>query len=228
MKFCSSCGKENNDQAIFCSGCGQKFPDGSFAPSTIQQHQPSIVGQTNQPMGTVFTTERGPGAHQHVLTDVFLKDVNGKVLLVARKQSLLHENFNIVDVQEQVVGYITSKQHLTHVSLNVENDTHNVQQIIQVKSMHQRGRPPDCWVEDPCGNKQYSIEYTGGMFKIFDFSCVDMNGSKIFDASINNQGGGIMSDMSALSHRSYSINLINSNFSPTMLLSIIVAVLGPG
>ena len=225
MKFCTSCGKENDDQAIFCSGCGQKFPVDSIAPTTIQQQQlqqPSMVEQTDQLTGTVFTTERGPGAHQHMLTDVFLKDASGKALFAARKQSLLHENFNIVDAQEQVVGYISSKQHLTHVSLNVENDTHNVQQIIQVKT--RRGHFPDCWVEDPSGNKLMSIGYAGGMF---NFSCVDMNGSKIFDASANNQGGGIISGMNALNRRSYFINLFDQSLPLPTLLSIIVAVDNP-
>ncbi len=226
MKFCTSCGKQNDDQAAFCTGCGQRFSSDSSSPSAQQQEQPWTSGQSTQPTNLMFTTEREPGAHQHMLTDVSLKDASGKVLLVARKQSLLHENYNLVNAQEQVVGYISSKRHLTNISLNVENDTHSVQQIIKVSTEHRRGIPPNCWVEDTSGNKQLSIVYTNSFLGFFAAKVPD--GSKLFEASLNSEAGGIRAELDALSHRAYSINLFDTGFSAIMLLSILVALYSAG
>jgi hypothetical protein len=209
MKFCTHCGIENDDdRAIFCTACGVKFSDtSSFQP------------QINQAI--VLTSEIGPGAHKHTPTDFYLKDAAGEVKIIARKPSLLHESYNLVDKQELEVGYITRKEHLGHKSLIVESKEHVATQVVQVSNIRQKGIPPKCWVEDPNGNKELTIEYTQSFF---GFSGIGINSSKIFDASVNDSAGGIMSELNAMAHRSYTINLFDPNFSEGTLLAILIAV----
>ncbi len=121
VKYCIQCGKPNDDQAVFCTACGQRFPDQS-SPAVPQTVVPAVT-QTS----SLYTAEMGTGAHKHMLTDVYLRDPSGKVLLVARRQSILHQDYTIVDGNENVMGFIESKGHLTHTSLNLQDANHNVQ-----------------------------------------------------------------------------------------------------
>ena len=216
MKFCVNCGKENGDQAEYCAACGSRFPsDPSF--SAQQAH----TDDSNQTQPGLFTVERGPGAHEHILSDFYLKDSGGRLVLAAKKQSLLHASFNIVNSQEEIMGFITPKQHLSHKSLNVESETHEIQQTVQVSTIRGKGQPPKCWVEDSSGSKQFSIVYENSFFA---FSGVRVDGSRIFDAAIKNDSGGIRSALTALFERTYSINLLDPTFSKVTLLTIFIAV----
>ncbi len=208
MKFCVHCGKENDDQAIFCTACGEKFVDSSSFHPQIQNP------------GISLTSEIGPGAHKHTLTDFYLKDSSGQVRLVARKPSLLHGNYDLVDKDGLAVGYITPKEHLGHKSLIVETSTHVAEHVVQASNIRQSGIPPKCWVEDPNGNKELTIEYTESFL---GFSGISTNGTKIFDASANSSGG-IVSELNAVANRSYSISLFDPGFSDGTLLAILLAV----
>ena len=138
-----SCGKQNVDQAAFCIGCGQKFP-GESTPA----QQVGDAAAASPPQPTSFTIEKLPGAHKHTDTDSYLKDPSGKVLLVARRESLLHENYTLVDGAEAVKGFIEHKEHLTHSELRVEGTDHNAQGSVLVSSIRSKGVPPNSWIED--------------------------------------------------------------------------------
>jgi hypothetical protein len=229
VKYCISCGKQSDDQAAFCAACGQKFPDES-SPSPVQQGAATAttaVAAAAQP-GTLLTAERGSGAHKHMLTDVFLKDASGKVLLVARKPSLLHEDYTIVDGNESVCGFMKSKSHLTHSGLGVEDASHNLQAAVQhsnFESSSQVGplrkqNPPNCWIEDAAGNRLASIVFTNW---VLGFSGVKPDGSEIFEASLAG-GTGMRQELSAMESRTYSVNLLDPGFPlPTLLAILVVA-----
>lgn len=226
VKYCTKCGKQNDDEAVFCAACGQKFQDES-APSTVQQSASVAVGA--QP-STLLTVERGPGAHGHMLTDVYLKDASGKVLLVARKPSLLHRDYVIVDGNEAVVGFLKPSTHLTHSGMSLEDSNHNLQAVIQqsnIESSTQVGlirqrNPPKCWIEDAKGNKVGSIVFTNW---VFGFSCVKQDGSRAFDASLTG-GAGLRQELSAMERRTYAVALFDPGFPLTTLVAINVVVGG--
>jgi len=132
VKYCTHCGKANDDQAVYCIGCGQKFADQSATPFG-QQAAPSPVAQAPAP--SILTAELGPGAHEHVLTDIYLRDPAANLLLVARKKSLLHAEYTLVDGSENVVGFIEQKTHLTHRTVSFEDAGHNVQVSVQVSNV---------------------------------------------------------------------------------------------
>jgi hypothetical protein len=176
----------------------------------------------------LLTVEKGSGAHKHMLTDVFLKGASGKVLLVARKPSLLHEDYTVVDGNESVCGFIKSKSHLTHSGLVVEDASHNLQAAVQhsnFESSSQVGpfrkeNPPNCWIEDAAGNRLGSIVFTNW---VLGFSGVEPDGSKIFDAALTG-GTGMVQELSSMENRSYTVNLLDPGFPLLTLLAILMVV----
>jgi len=214
LKYCTRCGVQNEDQAVFCTACGQRFPD-QAAP--VGQHAGAAAAAQPFPL---FTAEMGPGAHEHMFTDVFLKDTSGKVLLVAKRQSLLHRNYTIVDGGGAVAGFIEAKSHLTHTSLNIEGPSHDALGAVQESSIERKGSPADCWLEDASGNRQASIVFTNG---VFSFSVVRADGSRVFDATLS-AGAGVRQTLGALERRSYAIVLLEPSFPLPTLVTIIAAV----
>ena len=212
VKYCIHCGKQNDDQAAFCAVCGQRFPD--QAASQVQQ-----TG-TSAPAPSLLTAEMGTGTHEHMLTDVYLKDPAGRVLLAARKQSLLHADYTIVDGNESAVGFIEQKTHLTHKTMAIEDANRNTKGSVQVSNVSENGAPPKCWFEDASGNRLGTIVFVEGLAA---FSGIKLDGSPIFEASLS-AGLGVREAMTNWGHRAYAINLIDPAFSLPMLLTIITAL----
>jgi hypothetical protein len=96
------CGKQNVDQAAFCMECGAAFPG---ADQGVQTGSPTEGAPAQQPFAT-FTAEMCPGEHEHISTDVSLRDDKGVVVYLAKRLSLLHEDFEIVDSQGETKGRI--------------------------------------------------------------------------------------------------------------------------
>ena len=213
VKYCPACGKESDDLAVFCTGCGQKFPDQSGA--SLQPISSPIAQVASN-----FTAERGTGAHAHVDTDIFLKDSSGKLVLAARKQSLVHNNYDIVDGSGASAGFIEAKTHLTHRSLCLLDENHKMLWSVSVTSIHSRGVLPNCWLEDADGNRKGSVTFTNGLLG-FSF---ESNGNTALEASIETGGTGIVQELSSLGHRRYAINLVDAAFQPTLLLTVLVAI----
>jgi hypothetical protein len=224
VKYCMKCGKQNEDQALFCLACGQKF-QGESAPSPVLQG--AAAGGATAP-GTLLTVERGSGAHAHVLSDVYLKDASGKVLLVARKPSLLHGDYTIVDGNGVVVGFLKPSTHLTHSGMRLEDPNHNLQVEIQhsnIQSSVQVGpfvqrSPPKCWVEDSKGNTVGSIVFTGWLLS---FSGVRQDGSRVFDASLAG-GAALGVELAAMMYRPYTVTLLDNSFPLPTLVAIFVVI----
>jgi len=212
-KYCTHCGQENADEAAFCIACGQSF--GSQVQPAVQ-----TTTQTPSPTGSRYTTEMGPGAHQHMLTDVYLKDSAGNVLLVARKQSLLHAEYTIVDGSEKTTGFIKEQTHLTHRTFSLEDVNHTLRLSVQSSNVSQNRRPPSTWLEDTSGVKIGTIEFTEGLGA---FTVVRTDGSPIFEASMLG-GSGLRQDLTAVDKRAYSVNLVDQGFSAPMLLAVITAL----
>lgn len=214
VKYCTGCGAENDGQAIFCISCGQKFPE---QPSP-QIAQPGAPAGAQSP--SVFTAEIGPGAHQHMLTDVYLRDASGNLTLVAKRQSMLHMDYDLADGNGTVVGFIEPKTHMTHRSLILKDASHNTQAIVQLSSLQQRGALPNCWIEDAGGGKEVSILFTNGLL---GFSGVKADGSSIFEGSFN-AGAGLGQTLGALNRGSNSIKLLDPAYPLPLPVTTIVAL----
>jgi len=217
-KYCMQCGKENGDDAVFCIGCGQRFPEVSPPQAPSPPQSGWAPPQPQQPL--LYTAETGPGVHQHMFTDVFLKDSAGSVILVARKPSLIHQNYNIVDANGNAVGFIESKTHLTHRSMVVEDVNHTPQGVVQLSNVSENRLPPSCWLEDANGSRTASLMYTGGRMA---FVAVKPDGSNAFDATMA-FGQSVTQELAALQHRAYTISLIDREFPLPMLVALIATV----
>lgn len=209
MKYCTRCGAQSDDSAIFCGSCGERFPD----------QQP--LGTHVQPQPRLFVAEQGTGAHKHIATDVYLKDAQGNVSLVARRQSMLHLNYTIVDSTESPMGYIQHKSHLSHVTFSVEDSIHTPLGSVNISSIRSRGALPGCWIDDPSGNKQATLTFTN---YIFAFNATKLDGSTIFDASFSGQGQGLRQQLSQVEHKVHGVRLYDPDFPLPVLLAVFVAV----
>ncbi len=213
-KYCMYCGQMNDDGALFCTACGKSFPaqQASAAPAPVQAASP--------PYSTTYTAEMGPGAHKHMPTDVYLRDPQGKQLLVARRQSLLHRNYTIVDGSEATTGFIEEKTHLTHRTFTVQDASHNALAAVNVSNVEQNRAPPNCWMEDASGSRVANLAYTMGRMS---FAAVKEDGSTYFEASMQT-GGGIRAVLENAAKRAYAVQVYDPSVSPSMVLATIAAL----
>jgi hypothetical protein len=208
------CGTENEDGATFCVGCGQRFPDRVAASST------QAVAGPAQAQPALYAAEMSSGAHAHLLTDVSLRDSTNRVVMIARKPSLLHPDYNLADGNEGVAGFIGTQTHLGHKTHSVEDANHVALGAVQVSNFSQNRAPPSCWLEDNAGNRLATIAYAEGLMA---FSAVKTDGSVLFEASMS-PGTGVRQALSELGHRAYAISLFEPGFPLPMLLATIVAM----
>jgi hypothetical protein len=165
-----------------------------------------------------FVAEMVPGNHQHILTDIALSDTNGNRLLLAKKPSMLHLHFEIVDPQGAKEGEVNHKQHLTHQSFEVSDLMGSLLGRVNVGA-HRRGTPPNVWVEDSNGNKVAEFGYGIG-FGAFEW--VRPDGSRAFTAKTGD--GSSLWERVQHFRRKYEVDLYDANFSPVMIVGALVAV----
>lgn len=210
------CGKPNEDVATYCTSCGEKFAD-------TNQSKPAAT----QPAVIRLQAEVKAGVHQHMLTDLYLTEASGGLVLVARRPSMLHDNYEIVDGGGAPAGFLTPKRHLTHSGLGLEDTSHNLQAVVyhsNIRSTMQTGgimraSPPNCWIEDANGNKTASLVFTNWTAAFF---AAGPSGARIFDGSLT-IGAGLRQAISAMEHKTYSIDLYEKGFSlPTLLVAMVV------
>ena len=222
MKNCIACGAQNDDQSAFCTSCGHQFVD--VASPAAQGPDEAVVQTAIQ-----FTAERGPGARAHIISDTYLKDAVGKVVLVARKQGMMHENYAIRDGNETTTGYIETKRHLTSTTVQEEDAGHAVKSSTQISvqrrttsigPFQRSSMNAKCSIEDPSGVQVGSVSFQNGFM---NFSLTKTDGSTIFEASLVS-GSGMMDSLSALTHLNLAIALYDKDFPLTTLLTVIVAI----
>lgn len=209
VKYCVYCGQAADDQALYCTSCGKAFP----APSA-----PAAAPTQNQ--SAVYTSQVEGGAHKHILTDVYLRDSTGKTVLVAKRDSMLHQNYTMVDGSETTAGYIEEKTHLTHRSFTVQDANHVPIGSVNISNLQSGRGSPRSWLEDPSGNRLADVVLTMG---VGSFSVTKVDGLTVFQATAT-LGGGIRQDLEALSRRSYSIQVGDPSFPLPLVLAVLTAL----
>jgi hypothetical protein len=165
-----------------------------------------------------FVADLVPGSHQRILTDIALSDTNGNRVLLAKKPSMLHEHFEIVDPQGVKEGEVNHKQHLTHRSFEVSDLMGSLLGRVNV-GVHRRGTPPNIWVEDSSGNKVAKLGYGIG-FGAFEW--VRSDGTRAFTAKTGD-GSSLWERVQNFKRR-YEVDLYDTNFSPIMIVGTLVVV----
>lgn len=217
-KYCMSCGKQNEDQAAFCVACGVALPEVKQGPPA----GPPAESVTSQPPFASFLAEMGPGEHEHVSSDISLKDDKGVVVYTVKRPSLLHERFEIVDSQGQTKGRVNRKMHLSHTSFEICDPDGKVLNVFNIKQhaiVNGRRRPPDCWLEDVSKNTQGKIEWVEGFF---NFGLMKPDGMEIFGVRTATEGG-VLQRLRELGSRRYAIDLFDPAFSVLILAGTIAA-----
>jgi len=215
-KYCTRCGKQNEDQSAFCVACGAALPEEGQGPPAGSPVESALV----QPPLVTFTAEKRPLEQGHAFPDISLKDDKGDVVYVAKRRAL-HQSFEIYDSQGETKGSVNHKMHVTHGSFEVCDPYSNVLSVIGI-GPHQKMSPPNCWLEDADGNRQGKFEFTGSG----TFGLVRSDGTKVFDARLTGltAGGGIVQRLKALSSRNYAIDVFDPSFSALMLMGAIAAI----
>jgi len=210
-RYCTKCGRQNDDQAAYCVACGTPLLQ-EPAASRVWDAVPQTAYRT-------LHAEMTAGEHQHILTNIVFKDDMGVVVFTAKRPSLIHENFDILDVGGQTQGHVSRTMHLNGSSFEISDASQNVVNVVQIRS-HRRGVPPTCWLEDDKGGKEATLEFEG--FASFDLLKPD--GSKILSASKASQGGGVMQELRSLTARRFSIQVFDQNFSDLQLAGTFAAI----
>jgi hypothetical protein len=168
----------------------------------------------------IFTFEAGPRGGNRKGLDLFFKDTNGQVLLIARGQSAIgvNQRYSLLKENESPAGYIETSGGLIHSSLCVQDFAHNVQGYIRIGGVHSRGTLPPCSIENANGEKLASISGSP-----MSFSALKPDGSRLFDA-VMATGGGLRATLTALAHKALRISLFDPSFSKLMLLGVFAAL----
>ncbi len=222
-KNCAQCGAENEDDALYCSACGKKFPEQGAPAPPEEPIAPTVTEAPVPPESQsppVFTAEMGTGSYKHLLTDVYLKDSTGKLVLVARRQSLLNHDYTVEDGDGSTVGFFSQETHLTQRTRPVKDAGHNVVGVVQVGNLQRSRSTPNCWLEDASGNRLATLVFSAG---VATFTAQGPDGSTLFEASYA-LGPDIGQTLKQLGHRLYTINLDDPGFSRLMVLATIAAL----
>jgi len=215
-KYCTRCGKENEDQSAFCVACGAALRSANQGTSGG-----SPVGGTSaqRPFAT-FTAVTERGGQGNAARDISLKDGKGDVVYVAKRKPL-HQGLEICDSQGVTKGKVNHKMHVTHGSFEVCDEYGKVLTVIG-SGLHQKWSPPNCWLEDAEGNKQGKFEFTrSGVFVL-----VRSDGTEVFEARLTGlEGGeGFVQRLMALATRGYTIEVFDSSFSALMLMGAMAVI----
>jgi len=214
-KYCTRCGRQNEDQSAFCVACGAALLNVEQSPS----YGSPVGGASAQRPLVTFTavTERG---RENAARDISLKDDKGDVVFVAKRKPL-HQGLEICDPQGVTKGKVNHKMHFTHSSFEVCDQYGNVLTVIG-SGVHQKWSPPNCWLEDAEGNRQGKFEFArSGVFAL-----VKSDGTTVFEARLTGLAGGegFVQRLMALATRGYTIDVFDSSFSALMLMGAIAVI----
>jgi hypothetical protein len=215
-KYCTRCGKQNEDQSAFCVACGAALLNVEQGPP----ERPPVGGASAQPPSATFTAVTERGGQGNAARDISLKDDKGDVVYVAKRKPL-HQSFEICDSQGVTKGRVNHKMHVTHGSFEVCDQYENVLNVIG-SGPHQKWSPPNCWLEDADGNRQGKFEFTrSGIFGLFK-----SDGTKVFEARLTGLAGGegMVQRLMALASRGYTIDVFDPSFSALMLMGTIAVI----
>ena len=217
VKYCTYCGQPNDDQALFCNSCGkgiqtltQPSPSPAPAANPIAQEEPGL-----------FKAEWASGAHKHIMTDMYLRDSGNEVLLVAKRQSLLHRNYTVENGTGAAMGQIEEKTHLTHRTFSFVDYASNTLGAVCVSNVQLRkGVAPDAWIEDAYGNRLANIVYSF----MLTFGAYRTDKSSIFEVSPSGGGGQVSALRAAMTAGPFAVRVYDASFPLPLVLATITAI----
>ena len=229
---CNVCGYTNPDEAVFCMGCGSRLqgvqaqtgwqgqaqqPNTSTPAPTLTPQRPD--GST-APIAS-YVAQLQTGKHKHVFTDIGFKDKGGRDVLVARKQSLLGFEYEVVDEYGNLIGHV--KQH--PVSLHNTFDATGAQRELVGRVKHQLlGQmifQDNFWLEDAGGERTVSV--SGDAFNS-EFTLTSAATGGLLATVKLDFPGGFLRNLTAYNLGRYKIEVYSNELSPLMLAAFLVAL----
>lgn len=202
----------NPDDAAYCQTCG--------ALMRVQTQSQALQGASASfQSSTKLFAETVPGNHQHILSDITLTDAAGAQLLTAKKPSMMHEHFDILDANGEKRGEVNRKMHLAHQGFEVIDLYGSLLGTVNLGA-HQRYSPPNGWLEDQAGNKVAKFAFESS---ILNFALVKNDGTKVFEARIGG-GSGVFGTLQSIGKKRFEIDLYDQNFSELLLIGAMAAL----
>jgi zinc ribbon protein len=211
-KYCIKCGVQNNDDAVFCIACGTRF-DGQ------EDDLPTLAAPSEAASRTLHT-EMVEGEHRHVLWDMVFKDDAGVVVFVTKRPSLLHENFEVFDHGNKMLGRVNRKTRLLKPdAYEITDEIQGVGSVLMFRPGG-RGQPPTGWLEDGLGNKLATLEFQG----LLSYDLVKPGGSKILGVRLDSGGEGLRQEFRDLMKKRYRVEVFDQSFSGLQVAGIVTAL----
>jgi hypothetical protein len=207
-KFCMKCGRENTDQSAFCEACGAPFPEVQPPPAPPQSVKSFVVVKV-------------AGEHQHVVSDYAFDGPDGRRTMTARKTSMIHETYDIVDAGGYAVAKLNHKTHLTSTEMEIYDSAQNLVYVVHFKGRQQGtgfARFPNTWVTDASGNTVASVTFS----RPIDFQVSRADGSPIMTA-VAALEGGVLNEMVELSFSRCEVKVLDTSFPDWKAAGLFVA-----
>jgi hypothetical protein len=209
-KYCTRCGTQNDDQALFCTACGQRLEDqGAHAPASIDMAPPP-TSASQVPAARVLRFNMSHGDHQFILGSVDFQDDSGHVVYTASRESALHQNYTITEGGSRLL-FMKHKAHLNGYSFEMQDGSGAPAGEIHCKFTGRKGQLPEYWYSDPQGNSQAGIAWVEGTIR---FVICDQGSTRTFAQISAELPGGIVGDLKALTNRRFTASIAEGTSIP--------------
>jgi hypothetical protein len=162
----------------------------------------------------------GHGEHKFILDAVNFVDGAGTTVYVASRESVLHENYTILQGENKLL-FMQHKMSLNGFAFELQDASGAV--VGTLHSQGERGQLPRYWFTDSQGDTQAVLVWQQGAMK---FALTDQSSSQVYaEGSVVLPGG--FGDLKAMVHKRYSLSIPSGSPLPTpVVLAFCVAIAG--
>ena len=146
-------------------------------------------------------------------------DESGRKAFTASRESALHENYTILEDGDRL-AFMKHRLQLGGLSYEIQDASGNTTGVLHCKL--RKGALPEYWYEDAQGNTLANLVWEERTTK---FSISDPHLSQPFAEASLELPGGMVGDLKALVHKTYSLSIYPSSTLPLFVtLAFCVAV----
>jgi hypothetical protein len=220
-KYCTHCGTQNDDQALFCTACGQKLVDQGTPVAQGVGPSASTAPASQAPAAKVLRFTLSHGDHKFILGSVDFQDESGRTIYTASRESALHENYTLTQGEGKLL-LMKHKVHLNGYSFEMQDGSGAPAGEIHCQFTGTKGQLPKYWYTDPQGNSQAAIIWEAGTIR---FAICDPNSNQVYAQLSAELPGGVMGDLKALNYRRFTVSIVEGASLPlTAVLAFCVTI----
>jgi len=219
-KYCTHCGHENEDIALFCISCGEKFPEQEVT-AAAGQGEASTPSTPSTPSSTVYRFSLQKGDHKFMLGEVDFVAADGATAYSATRESVLHENYTLLknDVKQAFMKHMLA---MGGFSFEVQDASGQPMGVLRCKTDSARHQLPSYWFEDTQGNTIATLAWEQGTMR---FAISNLEMTQVYAEGLLELPGGVKGDLKAMLHKVYTLSIQQSSPLPSVVvLAFCVAI----